>query len=91
VGEAEVNFRVLWEEKALAELNEIWTRAIDREGVELASKRIDIELTYNPLAAGEARGSEHRVLFKFPVVVWFRVLERMREVHVLHVRPMKHL
>jgi len=84
-----VTFRVTWEQAALAELDEIWSTALDREGVENAARRIDIELTYNPLEAGESRGAEYRILFKYPVLVLFRVVERMREVQVLHVRPMK--
>jgi plasmid stabilization system protein ParE len=89
VGEPEVSFRVIWSDAALAELHNIWSNALDQEGVENTAKRIDIELTFNPREAGESRGPDRRVMFKFPLVVWFRVLDRMRDVQVLHVRQSK--
>jgi plasmid stabilization system protein ParE len=86
VGEAEVTYRVNWEDAALRELDEIWKASLDREGIENTATRINTELRYSPLEAGESRHDDYRVLFKFPLVVWFRVIERMQEVQVLHVR-----
>ena len=43
-------------------------------------------LRFKPLEAGESRSRDYRVLFKYPLVVWFRVVEGMSEVQVLHVR-----
>ena len=84
-----MTYRVLWEDAALAELNSIWEAALDKEGIRNTATRINTELTYNPLAADESRDQHYRVLFKFPLVVWFEVLERLQEVRVLHVRGMK--
>jgi hypothetical protein len=85
MGETQVTFRVAWENAALAELDEIWKASLDKEGIENTAIRVDTELAFNPLEAGESRSEGHRVLFKFPLVVWFRVVERIREVQVLHV------
>jgi hypothetical protein len=89
VGEAKVTYRVLWDEVALAELDEIWKSTQDREGLQHVVTRTNIELTHNPLEAGESREQQQRVLFKFPLVIWFRALERIREVQVLHVKLVK--
>jgi hypothetical protein len=84
-----VSFRVVWELAALKELDDIWNAAYDKEGVKNTATRIDTELTFNPLEAGESRDIGFRVLFKYPLIVWFHVEERMREVHVLHVKAIQ--
>lgn len=84
-----MTYHVLWDDAAIAELDEIWKAAIDKEGIRNTATRIDIELTFNPLEAGESRKPPYRVLFKYPLVVWFQVQERIRQVQVLHVRAMK--
>jgi plasmid stabilization system protein ParE len=86
VGAAQVSYRVVWEDAALAQLDEIWKAATDKEGIQNTATRINTELTFNPLEAGESRSRNYRVLFKYPLVVWFRVIERLGEVQVLHVR-----
>ena len=84
-----MTFRVVWESAALTELDEIWKAALDQEGIQNTATRINTELTFNPLGAGESRDDDFRVLFKFPLIVWFRVMERIQEVQVLHVRLIK--
>jgi plasmid stabilization system protein ParE len=86
VGAAEVSYRVIWEDAALAQLDEIWKASLDKEGIQNTAKRINTELTFRPLEAGESRSRDYRVLFKYPFVVWYRVVERLSEVQVLHVR-----
>jgi hypothetical protein len=86
VGAAEVRYRVTWEHAALVQLDEIWKTSLDKEGIQNTATRINTELTFNPLQAGESRSRDYRVLFKYPLVVWFRVVERLNEVQVLHVR-----
>ena len=71
---------------ALAQLNEIWKASLNKEGIQNTATRINTELTFNPLEPGESRSRDYRVLCKYPLVVWFRVVERLREVQVLHVR-----
>ena len=84
-----MTYQVIWEDSALAELHGIWQVSIDKDGIQQVAKRIDIELTHNPRQARESRHEDFRVLFKYPLVVWFRVLERMQMVQVLHVRLVK--
>jgi len=86
VGAAEVTHRVIWENAALSELDDIWRASLDKEGIRNVVTRIDTELTHNPTEAGESREHNYRVLFKYPLIVWFRVADRLQEVHVLHVR-----
>lgn len=82
-------YDVEWEQSALEKLDQIWLASIDREGVENAATRVNIELTYNPTEAGESRGADFRILFKYPIIVWFRVIERMKQVQVLHVQSIR--
>jgi hypothetical protein len=86
VGETEVTYRVVWEIAALAELDQIWLDSLDKEAIENTATRVNTELTFNPLEAGESRERHYRILFKYPLIVWFRVVERIGEVQVLHVR-----
>jgi plasmid stabilization system protein ParE len=81
-----VTYRVIWENAALAELDEIWRDSLDQEGIQNVATRVNTELMHRPTEADESRDENYRVLFKFPLVVWFRVLERIQEVQVLHVR-----
>jgi hypothetical protein len=90
VGEAKVTWQVIWEDAALAELDEIWLTSPDKEGIQNTATRVNTELTFNPLEAGESRELDYRVLIKFPLVVWFQIMERFREVRVLHVRVVRH-
>jgi len=66
-----VSYRVIWEDAALDQLDEIWKATNDKEGIRNTATRINTELKFNPL------------------VVWFRVVERMNEVQVLHVRTVE--
>ena len=84
-----MSYRVVWDDAALAQLDEIWNESFDKEGIQNTATRTDTELTFNPLEAGESRSRGYRVMFKFPLVVWFHVVERLREVQVLHVRSAK--
>jgi hypothetical protein len=86
MGEAKVTFRVIWDDVAILELDRVWRLATDREWIENLAVRINTELTHNPLEAGESRAENNRVLIKYPLTVWFRVIDRIREVHVLQVR-----
>ena len=74
---------------ALTQLDEIWKASLDKEGIQNAATRINTELTFNPLEAGESRSRDYRVLFKYPLVVWFRIVERLNEVQVLHARSIE--
>jgi hypothetical protein len=89
VGEAEVTYYVEWDDRALTALDEIWKTSHDREAIQNVATRIDTELTFNPTEAGESREGDFRVLFKFPIVVWFRVIERIQLVQVVYIRAIR--
>ena len=80
-----MSFRVTWDPEAEDELQRIYDAAIDKEGVANAARRVGLELAAVPLEAGESRDEENRILFKFPLIVWFRVHERTRDVSVVRV------
>ncbi|HEY2411665.1 MAG TPA: hypothetical protein VGI40_05460 [Pirellulaceae bacterium] len=84
-----MSYRVLWEDAALDQLDEIWKASFDKEGIQNTATRINTELSFKLLEAGESRSRGYRILFKYPLIVWFRVLERLREVQVLHVRAVE--
>lgn len=80
-----MTFRVTWGPEAEDELQRIYDAAIDKEGVANAATRIGLELAAVPLEVGESRDEDTRVLFKFPLIVWYRVYERIREVAIVRV------
>lgn len=81
-----MSYDVSWTSRARSELAAIQAAMRDKESVEHAALRVDLELAGNPLEAGESRDAGRRVLFKYPLVVWFRVNERLREAIVYDVR-----
>jgi hypothetical protein len=89
MGKGKVSYRVVWDKRALEELDQIRRRLPDKEGIQHVVSRINIQLTYQPTDAGESRHGNYRVLFKYPLVAWFEVNERLREVRVVYVRRSK--
>jgi len=81
-----VSYRVVWDNRALNELENIRRASPDKEGIQQVVTRVDTQLTHKPLEAGESRYDNYRVLFKYPLVIWFEVVDRPYEVRVLHVR-----
>jgi hypothetical protein len=61
--------------------------AVDQEGVLNTVTRIGLELSAQPGIAGESRDGNARILFKHPLVVWYEIHERMKEVVIYEVRP----
>jgi hypothetical protein len=85
-----VNYRVIWDEQAAIALQQIYDSVLDKEGLVNAIVRIGLELSANPTEAGESRAPNERILFKFPLIAWFHVDERLREVVVFQVRLSRH-
>jgi hypothetical protein len=79
----------MWDKRALDELDRIRQQHPDQEGIRHVVTRIDTQLTHQPSEAGESRHSSYRVLFKYPLVVWFEVHDRLQEVRIVHVRITK--
>ncbi len=81
-------FRVRWEERALRELTDLWTRAdsMRRQAITGAAHHIDEKLRRRAADVGESRGSRQRILFVGPLVITFRVEEDEATASVLTVR-----
>lgn len=81
-----MKYVVTWKPGIRQSLQQLYEAASDKEGFLQMIKRVSLELSANPLEAGESRDKGARILFKYPLVLWYRVNERMREVTVLRVR-----
>jgi hypothetical protein len=57
----------------------------DQQGLVNTVGRVGIELGSNPTAVGESRSRGERILFKYPLVVWFRHYVRLERVVVFKV------
>jgi hypothetical protein len=81
-------FRVRWEQRALRELTDLWTRADSarRQAITSATHRIDEKLRRRAADAGESRGGRQRILFAEPLVITFRLEADGTTASVLSVR-----
>lgn len=68
-----MTYRVSWNRDGTDALQKIYNSAHDQEGVLHAVTRIGLELSAQPDQAGESRGGDMRILFKHPLIVWFRM------------------
>ena len=84
-----MKYQVVWEADAIDALQGIYNAAYDQEGVLNTVTRIGMELSSNPHEAGESRDVGERVLFKFPLLVFFRISEPLKQVAVYKVRPIR--
>lgn len=82
-----MTYRVIWSLRATDELQRLYDTSLDQEGVLNTVTRIGLELSAQPEIAGESRAGNARILFKHPLVVWFEIHERMKEVVIYEVRP----
>jgi plasmid stabilization system protein ParE len=69
-----MRYTVLWRPSAEQHLADIWTSAADRAAVARAADSIDARLAQNPLAQGESRVGNTRILFVDPLGVYFEVV-----------------
>jgi hypothetical protein len=84
-----MNFRLVWIDRALAELTVVYLLALDTghgDDVVHAAARIDGLLEGNPLSVGESRAGHERVVFESPLTVYFEVHEDEQAVVVTSVR-----
>lgn len=73
-------FEVTWTGPALAQLAKAWAGSDDRNGMTEAVRRIDDQLTRDPLHAGESREKRRRILIEPPLAVRFDVDRTSRRV-----------
>ena len=84
-----MNYQVQWDEDAILELQTLYDAALDKEAIRHAVVRAGLELSEIPREAGESRGGRRRILFKYPLVLWYIVSERLQQVTVTHVRMLR--
>lgn len=84
-----MSYYVTWNDDASADVQRIYETSTDPEGVAHTVLRIGLELSENPCEAGESREPGVRILFKYPLVVWFHIQERFQDVLVFRVKPMR--
>jgi len=80
-----MNYTVVWVPAAERRLTTLWTEASDRQSVSNAADKIDELLGKWPLAVGESRSGDVRILLQKPLGVLYRVSENDRRVVVGHV------
>ena len=68
-----MKFQVTWLASAERELTELWLAARDRIRIIDAVEGIDADLRANPEQVGESREENHRIVFRQPLGVAFRV------------------
>lgn len=84
-----MNFRLVWIDRAVAELTVVYLRALDRgqgDDVVRAAARIDVLLEGSPLAVGESRAGHERVMFELPLTIYFEVHDDEKVVVITSVR-----
>jgi len=80
-----MKFTVIWKPKSERGLASIWLTADDRAAVTAAANEIDRLLRSRPLAVGESRSGNIRVLVIPPLAVHYEVLEDDCLVNVMTV------
>lgn len=86
-----MSYRVIWDDQAIDALQRIYDAAADKEAVEHAVLRVGMELSANPLEAGESRDKGSRILFKHPLVILYEIHEQMPEVLIVNVGPFRRI
>ena len=84
-------FRVVWVDKALADLAVIWMAAdsVEKTTVNAAVQEIDARLMADPLGEGESRSRGRRIMFVTLLAVMFQVNSKSNSVQVLQVKSSK--
>ena len=81
-----MKWTVIFQPSAKDELASLWLNSTDRKAVADAADAIDQILRTNPLAAGESRDGDMRLLIEPPLAVLFDVEADDRKVTVWLVR-----
>jgi len=84
-----MRYTLIWKAAVEQGLAEIWTTAANRRAITEAADRIDEELRSRPLAVGESRDEQRRILIEEPLVVVYGVLEEDRIVYVVGVKTVR--
>jgi len=77
-----MKYTVVWKPSAERALIEIWTDATDRQAITNAADTIDALLRTDPASVGESREGDVRLLYVWPVAVYYDVSLEYRRVAV---------
>jgi hypothetical protein len=80
-----MKFTVLWRQVAENKLANMWLHESDRAEVAAAADAVDQLLGMDPLAQGESREGNKRILLYPPLAVLYQVSVDDRIVHVLTI------
>ena len=80
-----MNYAVDFSSRAEDELAQLWVNASDRNAVTSAADEIERLLASDPLAQGESRGGDKRLIFEQPPAALYRVDAKRRTVTVVTV------
>ena len=80
-----MNYTVVWSQEAERELAEIWSNAVNRQGIATAANILDRELAHAPTNMGESRPNGLRITHYLPLGIRFSISEDDRLVRVLAV------
>jgi plasmid stabilization system protein ParE len=78
-------FQVIWSPAAEARLAKAWLEADDRSKIDQAARSIDDALTRVPLALGESRSGDERIVFDGPLGCSYRVDGNLQMVYVISI------
>jgi hypothetical protein len=84
-----MSFTVEWMPLAEQRLAEIWNAGPDRQDISDAANGAEYLLRRNPLAEGESRAGDARLMFAHPLSFLFRVDVRNRIVQIVLVKREK--
>ena len=80
-----MSYTVVWSKETERELADIWSDAVDRQGIATAANLLDRELAQAPANLGESRPNGLRITHYLPLGIRFSVSEDDRLVRVLAV------
>lgn len=84
-----MKYTVIWGHSAEQRLAKLWLETSDRQALSRAANEIDMKLKHDPIAEGESREADRRLLLVPPIAAYYRVVPDDRIVHVLTIREIR--
>jgi hypothetical protein len=84
-----MTYTVIWKQRALDELAEIWLASDDRERISSAANQIDRWLRNDPESKGESRPANRRLVIVSPLAFVIQVSSPDRLVEIVSVAAFK--
>jgi hypothetical protein len=84
-----MTYAVIWKQRALDELAEIWLASNDREQISSVANQIDRWLRNDPESKGESRPASRRMVVVSPLAFVVEILNEDRRVEIVSVVAFK--